>query len=81
VGYHRAIEHCIEAGIARFDPGHGGEYKRLRGFDPVFAHSAHWFADPALHRAVLGWAEGEAAWVRERVQEERSRGPLAAAED
>ena len=47
-----AIEHCIEHGLARFEPGAGGEYKQLRGFDAVPTFSFHWLADARLRRAV-----------------------------
>ena len=42
VCYYAAIEHCIEQRNARFEPGAGGEYKWLRGFDPALTRSMHY---------------------------------------
>jgi predicted N-acyltransferase len=50
--YYAAIEHCIREGIARFEPGAGGEFKHLRGFDACLTRSAHFIADPRLADAV-----------------------------
>jgi hypothetical protein len=52
VCYYAAIEHCIEAGLQRFEPGAGGDYKYLRGFDARPTYSMHHLADPRLARAV-----------------------------
>lgn len=67
VAYNQTVAWCIEQGLRRFEPGHGGEYKRRRGFDPVLIYSAHWYPDPGFHAAVARWAEQEARRVRERV--------------
>ncbi|MEA2624644.1 MAG: uncharacterized protein QOD06_689 [Candidatus Binatota bacterium] len=52
VCYYAAIELCLREGIARFEPGAGGEFKYLRGFDPRPTESMHFLADPRLARAV-----------------------------
>jgi len=52
VCYYAGIRHCIERGLARFEPGAGGDYKHLRGFDATPTLSAHWLADPRLGEAV-----------------------------
>jgi predicted N-acyltransferase len=52
VCYYAGIEHCIEAGLARFEPGAGGQYKQLRGFDATPTRSFHYLADPRLADAV-----------------------------
>jgi predicted N-acyltransferase len=52
VCYYAAIEHCIEDGLARFEPGAGGEYKWLRGFDPALTRSMHFIVHPGLRKAV-----------------------------
>lgn len=62
VCYYAAVEHCIARGLERFEPGAGGEYKQLRGFDAAPTHSAHFLADPRLSAAV------EQYLVRERAQ-------------
>ena len=52
VCYYAAVEHCIEAGLSRFEPGAGGEYKQLRGFDAQPTFSAHYLSDPRLSEAI-----------------------------
>jgi hypothetical protein len=61
VCYYAAIEHCIEAGIQRFEPGAGGDYKFLRGFDATPTRSLHHLADPRLSRAIARFLESERA--------------------
>ena len=46
VCYYAAIEHCIEQGLSRFEPGAGGDYKFLRGFDPQPTYSLHHLTHP-----------------------------------
>ena len=52
VCYYRAVEHCIAHGLARFEPGAGGDYKQVRGFDGQPTWSLHWLAEPRLRAAV-----------------------------
>ena len=52
VCYYAGIEHCIARGLARFEPGAGGEYKQLRGFDATPTWSCHFLADRRLADAV-----------------------------
>ena len=59
VCYYAGIEHCIASGLLRFEPGAGGEYKQLRGFDATPTWSAHFLADPRLRRAVAEFLAGE----------------------
>jgi predicted N-acyltransferase len=61
VCYYAAIEYCIEAGIERFEPGAGGDYKFLRGFDPQPTYSLHFLAEPRLAGAVARFLELERA--------------------
>ena len=72
VCYYKAIEYCIERGFERFEPGAGGDYKQLRGFDAQPTYSAHFLADPRLSEAVGRFLEGERdqaehniAWLHE----------------
>ncbi len=72
VCYYAAVDYCIRNGISRFEPGAGGEYKQLRGFDAQPTYSAHFLADPRLAQAVADFLEGERAqaahsidWIRE----------------
>jgi predicted N-acyltransferase len=57
--YYAAIEHCIETGLRRFEPGAGGDYKFLRGFDARPTRSLHYLADPRLAQAVARFLEAE----------------------
>ncbi len=59
VCYYAAIEHCIENGLARFEPGAGGEYKQVRGFDASPTWSAHFISDPRLDAAIGRFLESE----------------------
>jgi predicted N-acyltransferase len=61
VCYYAAIAHCIETGLQRFEPGAGGDYKFLRGFDARPTRSLHHLADPRLARAVARFLEAERA--------------------
>ncbi|GIW42785.1 MAG: hypothetical protein KatS3mg077_0067 [Candidatus Binatia bacterium] len=67
VCYYRLIEHCLETGLDRFEPGAGGDFKEWRGFAPVPTYSAHYFRDPRLHRAVGRWLERERAQVEQEL--------------
>ena len=48
VCFYHSIERCIRDGLSAFEPGHGGEQKLLRGFQPTSTYSAHYFRDPLL---------------------------------
>jgi len=52
VCYYAGIEFCIERGLARFEPGAGGEYKQVRGFDAQPTWSGHFLTDPRLRAAI-----------------------------
>jgi len=71
--YYAGIEHCIAHGLARFEPGAGGDYKQVRGFDATPTFSAHFLADRRLERAVAQHlaqererAQDAIGWLRER---------------
>jgi predicted N-acyltransferase len=68
VCYYAAIEHCIKGGIARFEPGAGGEYKWLRGFDPSLTRSMHYVAHPGLRTAVAKFLARERAEVKRWIE-------------
>ncbi len=59
VCYYATIEHCIASGLQRFEPGAGGEFKWLRGFDAEATRSMHYLRDPRLAEAVKHFLEGE----------------------
>lgn len=71
--YYTAVEHCIAEGLARFEPGAGGDFKQVRGFDAQPTWSAHFIADPRLASAISRHLDAERdqvergiAWIREQ---------------
>ena len=78
VCYYAGIEQCIEHGLARFEPGAGGSYKQLRGFDATPTWSCHYLTDARLAGAVGDFLERERAeaghtidWYREHSANRR----------
>jgi len=66
VCYYAPIAYCLREGIDRFEPGAGGEFKHLRGFDARPTSSMHFLADPRLAHAVRTYlAEERRAVARE----------------
>jgi hypothetical protein len=63
VCYYAAVDHCIRNRFVRFEPGAGGDFKRLRGFDPQPTVSMHFLADPRLAAAVTRFLDRERAQV------------------
>jgi len=61
--YYQGIEHAIEQGLDRFEPGAQGEHKIARGFVPVITRSAHWIAEPAFRRAIADYLQREGALI------------------
>jgi predicted N-acyltransferase len=80
VCYYAAIEHCIEAGLARFEPGAGGDYKFLRGFDAQPTYSLHYLADRRLARAVERFLESERAQAAHAIEALQRQSQLKRAE-
>lgn len=76
VCYYRGIEHCIERGLRRFEPGAGGDFKYLRGFEGVPTHSMHFVAHEGFARAVDDYLRRERAHVDEAIEVMRERGPV-----
>ena len=80
VCYYAGIEHCIERGLERFEPGAGGDYKQVRGFDARPTYSSHLLIDPRLHAAIerfLTAERDEAADAIEALQERSALKPSA----
>jgi predicted N-acyltransferase len=69
VCYYAAIQHCIEAGIQRFEPGAGGDYKFLRGFDARPTYSVHHLEEPRLAAAVARFLEAERAEAQQVLEQ------------
>ena len=76
VCYYAAIRHCIENGIDRFEPGAGGDYKQLRGFDATPTWSAHYVADPRLRAACSRFLEQEREQAEEAIEWMRTNSVL-----
>ncbi|MBJ19984.1 MAG: GNAT family N-acetyltransferase [bacterium] len=76
VCYYAAIEHCIAQGFVRFEPGAGGEYKQVRGFDAVPTYSAHFLPDARFAAAVERFLESERAQAEDTIGWYRDRSAL-----
>jgi predicted N-acyltransferase len=74
--YYRAIDFAIAHGLARVEAGAQGEHKVSRGYLPEPTHSAHWFADPALRRAVAGFLDHERPMIEAAIAEQSEAGPF-----
>ena len=59
VCYYQAIDYAIAHGLARVEPGAGGEHKLARGYLPTPTASLHWFADQRFARAVADYLDRE----------------------
>ena len=70
--YHQGIDFCIERGIARFEPGTGGDHKISRGFVPAQTRSMHWIVDPRFRDAIADYLRREGSQV-ERYADEVER--------
>jgi hypothetical protein len=60
VAIYAAVDWCIANGVSVFEPGHGGEHKRARGFSPTLTTSAHWLTHPGLDQALRDFCRREA---------------------
>lgn len=76
VCYYAGIEHCIERGFTRFEPGAGGEYKWLRGFDPALTRSMHFMAHRGFAKAVNDFLKRERREVMGWIEQGRERSQL-----
>jgi len=78
VCYYAAIEYCVRNGLARFEPGAGGDFKLLRGFDAAATESMHLVRNRRLADAVGSYlrderraVESEIEWLGERTARKR----------
>jgi predicted N-acyltransferase len=76
VCYYAAIEYCLREGIARFEPGAGGEFKYLRGFDARPTSSMHFIADARLAAAVRTYVRRERKVVSQEISWLDEQSPL-----
>ena len=74
--YYRAIDYAIAHGLARVEAGAQGDHKIARGYLPVRTYSAHWIADPGLHRAVEDFLARERSAVDHQIAELMEESPF-----
>jgi len=73
--YYQGLDHCIEHGLARFEPGAQGEHKVPRGFLPTRTWSVHWIADETFRRPIGAFLEHEIAGVEDYIAEMEQHSP------
>ncbi|MGH7803923.1 MAG: GNAT family N-acetyltransferase [Candidatus Binatia bacterium] len=76
VCYYAAIEYCLAHGLERFEPGAGGEFKHLRGFEATPTVSLHWLADPGFAEAVAEFLQRERRAVAREIRYREGRSAL-----
>jgi len=67
--YYQAIDYAIAKGLKRVEAGAQGEHKLARGYLPHMTYSAHFIANPGLHRAVADYLSRERAYVQAASRE------------
>jgi predicted N-acyltransferase len=67
VCYYHGIDEAIRHGLSRFNPGAGGEHKRIRGFVPTTTYSAHHVEDPRFRRVLDEFLTRERASIERYV--------------
>src|SRR6185369_11392150 len=63
VCYYHGIDQAIREGLSRFNPGAGGEHKRVRGFHPTVTYSAHHVENDRLRMVLTTYLERERARI------------------
>ena len=64
VCYYHSIADAIARKLRRFEPGAGGEHKRVRGFRPTVTHSVHLLAHTRLNEIVRRHVAEEREQIR-----------------
>lgn len=67
VCYYHGVDEAIRRGLATFNPGAGGEHKRVRGFLPTTTYSAHHVEDPRFGAIVAAFLERERRAIADYV--------------
>lgn len=73
--YYQGLEHCIEYGLERFEPGAQGEHKVARGFLPTRTWSAHWVLEPGFREPIGHFLRHEIDAVEDYIGEMFERSP------
>ena len=76
VCYYAGIEHAIATGLTRYEPGAGGEYKWLRGFDPALTRSMHFITHAGLRKAIADFLRRERREIARWIDAAAERSPL-----
>jgi len=76
VCYYASIEYCLREGLTRFEPGAGGEFKFLRGFDPHPTYSMHFIADRRFGAAVADFLQREENAVMQEIEWLEEHSPI-----
>lgn len=63
VCYYHGVDRAIQDGLRTFNPGAGGEHKRVRGFVPTRTYSAHHVEDARLRGIIDAFLERERAAI------------------
>jgi predicted N-acyltransferase len=72
VCYYHGIDEAIREGLTTFNPGAGGEHKRVRGFLPTVTYSAHHLDNARMRGIIEEFLERERAAIDAHVAEERA---------
>jgi len=73
--YYQGLDHCIEHGLTRFEPGAQGEHKVARGFLPTRTWSAHWIADAQFRRPIGNFLDHEIEGMEDYIAEMQHHSP------
>ena len=72
VCYYHGVDQAIAEGCTTFNPGAGGEHKKVRGFVPTITYSAHHIENPRFREILGSFLERERRGVDAYVAEERA---------
>jgi predicted N-acyltransferase len=72
VCYYHGVDQAIREGCTTFNPGAGGEHKKVRGFLPTITHSAHHIKDARFRGILASFVERERESIVRYVAEERA---------
>ena len=72
VCYYHGVEQAIREGCKTFNPGAGGEHKKVRGFVPTITYSAHHIENARFRGVIESFLERERRGIAAYVAEERA---------
>lgn len=73
--YYQGLDHCIEQGLTRFEPGAQGEHKVARGFLPTRTWSTHWISDDDFRRPIGRFLEHEIDGMEDYIVQMQQHSP------